>query len=72
MGGVVTGGIILLALAFLTPLFEYIPKPALSAVIIMAVIQMVDYEILPKFYKIESKYENVKVDPLASFCQKKN
>jgi len=56
MGGVVTGGIIMLSLLFLTPLFEFIPKPALAAVIIMAVIQMVDYEILPKFFKVESKY----------------
>ena len=55
MSGVFTGGVILLSLAFLTPLFEYIPKAALSAVIISAVIQMVDYEILPKFWKIQSK-----------------
>lgn len=53
MSGVVTGGVILLSLAFLTPLFKYIPKAALSAVIISAVIQMVDYEILPKFWKIQ-------------------
>lgn len=53
MSGVVTGGIILLALQFLTPLFKFIPKSALSAVIIMAVIQMVDYEILKKLWKIQ-------------------
>ncbi|XP_052766037.1 sodium-independent sulfate anion transporter-like isoform X2 [Mya arenaria] len=53
MAGVWTGGIIILALAFLTPLFEYVPKSALSAVIISAVIQMVDYEIVMKFWKIE-------------------
>ncbi|XP_045214379.2 sodium-independent sulfate anion transporter-like isoform X2 [Mercenaria mercenaria] len=53
MSGVFTGGVILLSLAFLTPLFKYIPKAALSAVIISAVIQMVDYEILPKFWKIQ-------------------
>lgn len=53
MGGVVTGGIVLLALQFLTPLFKFIPKSALSAVIIMAVIPMVDYEILLKFWRIQ-------------------
>ncbi|XP_060581576.1 sodium-independent sulfate anion transporter-like isoform X2 [Ruditapes philippinarum] len=53
MSGVFTGGVILLSLAFLTPLFKFIPKSALSAVIISAVIQMVDYEILPKFWNIQ-------------------
>lgn len=53
MGGLFTGGVILLSLQFLTPLFKFIPKSALSAVIISAVIQMVDYEILIKFWKVQ-------------------
>ncbi|KAL4240737.1 hypothetical protein ACF0H5_001525 [Mactra antiquata] len=53
LAGVMTGGVILLSLQFLTPLFKYIPKSALSAVIISAVIQMVDYEILLKFWRIQ-------------------
>ena len=63
MGGVVTGGVIILALAFLTPLFKYVPKSALSAVIISAVIQMVDYEVPRKFWRIESKSTNSFVSP---------
>ena len=39
----ISGALILLALYVLTPLFHYIPKAALSAVIISAVLQMVDY-----------------------------
>ncbi|XP_052263654.1 sodium-independent sulfate anion transporter-like [Dreissena polymorpha] len=53
MGGMVTGGIIILSLLFLTPLFKYIPQPALAAIIIVAVVQMIDYEIILNFWKIE-------------------
>ena len=34
LGGVFTGGVVLLALGFLAPMFKYIPKAALAAVII--------------------------------------
>lgn len=46
MGGVFTGALVILALCVLTPWFYYIPKAALAAVIIAAVIQMVDYHII--------------------------
>jgi sodium-independent sulfate anion transporter 11 len=42
LGGLWTGGLVLLSLAFLTPSFYFIPKAALSAVIIAAVMFMVD------------------------------
>ncbi|XP_069988281.1 sodium-independent sulfate anion transporter isoform X4 [Penaeus vannamei] len=45
-GGVVTGLLVMLALAFLTPYFRYIPKATLSAMIICAVIFMVEYEMV--------------------------
>ncbi|XP_071132678.1 sodium-independent sulfate anion transporter-like isoform X2 [Mytilus edulis] len=51
--GIVTGAIILLALQVLTPLFKYIPKSALAAVIISAVIQMVDYEIPRTLWRVK-------------------
>lgn len=41
-GGIVTGILVILSLAFLTPFFYYIPKAALAAVIISSVIYMVD------------------------------
>ncbi|XP_076459235.1 sodium-independent sulfate anion transporter-like isoform X2 [Babylonia areolata] len=44
--GLFTGSLILLVLAFLVPYCYYIPKSALAAVIIMAVMQMVDYKIV--------------------------
>ncbi|XP_052687884.1 sodium-independent sulfate anion transporter-like isoform X1 [Crassostrea angulata] len=49
--GIFTGVLIVLALFTLTPLFYYIPKSALSAVIIFSVIQMVDVMVVKKLWK---------------------
>ncbi|XP_069957440.1 sodium-independent sulfate anion transporter [Cherax quadricarinatus] len=50
-GGLVTGVMVLLSLAFLTPCFTYIPKSTLAAVIICAVIHLIDYEILAPLWR---------------------
>jgi sodium-independent sulfate anion transporter 11 len=55
MGGLVTGTIVILALVVLTPQFYFIPKSTLSSIVIMAVIFMVDYEILGSIWKSKSK-----------------
>ncbi|XP_006886390.1 PREDICTED: sodium-independent sulfate anion transporter [Elephantulus edwardii] len=52
-GGLVTGVLVLLALNFLTALFYYIPKPALAAVIIMAVVPLFDTKILGTLWRIK-------------------
>ncbi|XVE69077.1 hypothetical protein DITRI_Ditri09bG0120900 [Diplodiscus trichospermus] len=44
LSGIITGIIMGCALLFLTPLFEYIPQCALAAIVISAVITLVDYE----------------------------
>lgn len=44
LGGIVTGGLVLLALAFLAPFFEFIPQTALSSIIIAAVVPMVRFD----------------------------
>ncbi|PPR89393.1 hypothetical protein GOBAR_AA31292 [Gossypium barbadense] len=44
LAGVITGIVMCCALLFLTPVFEYIPLCALSAIVISAVISLVDYE----------------------------
>ncbi|OQR71798.1 sodium-independent sulfate anion transporter-like [Tropilaelaps mercedesae] len=44
MGGLFTGGIVLAALAFLSPYFSYIPKATLASIIITSVIFMVHVE----------------------------
>ncbi|XP_071814451.1 sodium-independent sulfate anion transporter-like isoform X2 [Apostichopus japonicus] len=50
--GIVTGFLVLLAIAFLTPAFYYIPKASLAAVIIYAVIFMIDYKIVPELWHV--------------------
>ena len=51
----------ILALQFLTPMCKYIPKSALAAVIIMAVIQTIDYKIVKKIWKVRSKYFDIPI-----------
>lgn len=50
----VTGTLIILALTFLTPYFYFIPKATLSAVLICAVMFMVDYQIIKPLWKSNS------------------
>jgi len=45
---------VLLALAFLTPVFYYIPNCSLSCVIIMAVIDMITFHKIWIFWKTNS------------------
>ncbi|XP_048410819.2 sodium-independent sulfate anion transporter isoform X1 [Stegostoma tigrinum] len=52
-GGIVTGVIVLLSLAFLTPLFYYIPKGALAAVVICAVSGVFDLKIAVVLWRVK-------------------
>ncbi|KAL5274003.1 SLC26A11.2 family protein [Megaselia abdita] len=51
LGGAVTGILVILTLAFLTSTFYYIPKATLSAIIIAAMIFMVDHERIVEVWK---------------------
>jgi solute carrier family 26 (sodium-independent sulfate anion transporter), member 11 len=51
IGGIYTGTLVLLALGVLTPYFQYIPRAALSAVIISAVIFMIEYEVVKPLWR---------------------
>ena len=53
--GVITGSVVLLSLAFLTPLFKLIPKASLAAVIIIALIKLIQLPIMKKLWKINSE-----------------
>ncbi|CAA9999128.1 unnamed protein product [Nesidiocoris tenuis] len=55
MGGVFTGILLLLALGVLTPYFYYIPKAALAAVIICAVIFMIEYEVIKPMWRASKR-----------------
>ncbi|XP_062072279.1 sodium-independent sulfate anion transporter [Lepus europaeus] len=52
-GGLVTGVLVLLALSCLTPLFYYIPKAALAAVIIVAVAPLFDTKIFGTLWRVK-------------------
>ncbi|KAJ8345986.1 hypothetical protein SKAU_G00301790 [Synaphobranchus kaupii] len=52
LGGVVTGLIVLLSLAFLMPLFCYVPKAALAAVIICSVAPLADLRVAREMWKV--------------------
>lgn len=49
------GALVLLSLAYLTSLFYYIPKAALAAVIISAVVPMFDAGIFCKLWRVKSE-----------------
>ena len=60
-GGIVTGGLVILALGVLMPLCAYIPKASLAAVIITAVIFSVEYEVVRPMWRSKSKYNVSKI-----------
>ncbi|XP_011496529.1 PREDICTED: sodium-independent sulfate anion transporter [Ceratosolen solmsi marchali] len=51
MGGIYTGFLVLLALFFLTPYFFFIPKATLAAIIIAAVIFMVEVKVVKPMWR---------------------
>ncbi|XP_075211172.1 sodium-independent sulfate anion transporter isoform X2 [Lycorma delicatula] len=55
LGGLYTGLLIILALWQLTPYFYYIPKASLAAVIICAVIFMIEYEVVKPMWRSSRK-----------------
>ncbi|XP_050913517.1 sulfate transporter 4.1, chloroplastic isoform X2 [Lathyrus oleraceus] len=55
VSGIVSGIIITCALLFLTPLFESIPQSALAAIVISAVIGLVDYDEAIFLWRVDKK-----------------
>ena len=55
MGGIYTGALVILCLAFLMPYCAFIPKASLSAVIMTAVIFSVEYEVVMPIWSSKSK-----------------
>lgn len=51
LGGLITGVLVLLTLGLLTSTFAYIPKATLAAVIISAVLSLVEYEVVPLLWR---------------------
>lgn len=63
-GGVYTGIVVILALYLFTPYFSYIPKASLAAVIIAAVVFMVELQVIKPIWRTKSKWESSKNDLL--------
>lgn len=55
MAGLYSGTMALLALSFLTPYFGFIPKASLSAVLISAVLFLIDFKLIKILWKGSSK-----------------
>ncbi|XP_065872952.1 sulfate transporter 4.1, chloroplastic-like isoform X1 [Euphorbia lathyris] len=55
LSGIVTGIIMGCALLFLTPLFEYIPQCSLAAIVISAVMSLVDYHEAIFLWRVDKK-----------------
>ncbi|PNF43809.1 hypothetical protein B7P43_G07766, partial [Cryptotermes secundus] len=61
-GGVYTGILVILSLQFFTPYFYYIPKASLAAVIIAAVVFMVEFHVVKPMWRTK------KVDLIPAFA----
>ena len=55
LGGIYTGALVLLCLAFLMPYCAFIPKASLAAVILTAVIFSLEYEVVLPIWSSNSK-----------------
>jgi sodium-independent sulfate anion transporter 11 len=56
LGGIYTGMLVLISLQFLTPYLYYIPKAALAAVIIAAVVFTVEFQVLKPMWRSKSMF----------------
>ena len=48
-----------MALALLTSMFYYIPQAALAGVIMMAVVDMIDFQLVKTLWRVKSEYSRV-------------
>lgn len=55
LGGLYTGFLVIIALLFFTPYFYYIPKTSLAAIIIAAVVFMVEVKVVKPMWRTKSK-----------------
>lgn len=54
-GGIYTGIVVILSLHYFTPYFYYIPKASLAAVIIAAVVFMVELHVVKPMWRTKSE-----------------
>jgi len=56
LSNIYAGGLVILSLMFFTPYFYYIPKATLAAIIIAAVVFMVEVKVLKPMWRAKSKF----------------
>ena len=56
MAGVVAAFVVLLSLYVVTPALQYIPKAVLSAIVIVAIVNLIDFPRAVHFYKTQWRY----------------
>lgn len=56
LGGLYTGLLVIAALLFFTPYFYFIPKASLAAIIIAAVVFMVEVRVVKPMWRAKSKF----------------
>lgn len=66
LGGIFTTTIVLLALGLLTESFYYIPKSVLAAIIISAVLAMIEVDLVVRLWHIKSKNSDLNGNPMFS------
>lgn len=55
LGNLYTGVLVIVALLYFTPYFYFIPKAALAAIIIAAVIFMIQYRVVKPMWRSKSE-----------------
>lgn len=68
LGGAVTGCMVLMALAFLTQTFYFIPKATLASIIIAAMVSLVELDKVRDTWKSKSKYASVSENETQIYC----
>lgn len=59
LAGIYSAMLTIFALSFLTPYFYYIPKPVLSAVLISAVVFLIDWKIVQRLWHGNSLFKSL-------------
>jgi len=55
LSNIYSGGLVMIALLFLTPYFYFIPRPTLAAIIIAAVVFMIEVKVVKPMWRSKSK-----------------
>lgn len=55
LSSIIAGGVVILTLLFLTPLFYYLPQPVLASIVLAAVVGLIDVGYVKNLFKIDRR-----------------